>query len=233
MPLQIFRLTQLRAANLVVVLLYGALFAMFFFVTLYLQQVLGDGPIEAGLKFLPLTGAVFSGSKVAPRLIARFGLRAAVVTGMASATAGLIVLTGVAPGGSYVAVVLPGGILACFGMGLALVAATIAAVQGVPAALSGLASGLLNTSRLVGGALGLAVLGTIASTHTRHAAATGARALTDGYAVAFEVGAGFCVAGAVVALVLLRGRPAVARDSAQAEVEPAREQEPEPEAVAA
>jgi predicted MFS family arabinose efflux permease len=210
-PLSIFRLSQLRAANLVVILMYAALFATFFFVTLYMQQVLGADAMEAGLQFLPMTGSVFAGSRVAPRLVGRFGVRAAVVAGMLSATAGLLLLTEVTPDASYAAVVLPGGVLACFGMGLALVPATIAAVQGVPAALSGLASGLLNTSRLVGGALGLALLSTIAAAHTRHelaGAVAGQRALTDGFAVAFGVGSALCIAGALVAGALLRARPA-------------------------
>jgi hypothetical protein len=102
-------------------------------------------------------------------------------------------------------------VLSCFGMGLALVPATIAAVQGVPAALSGLASGLLNIARLVGGAIGLALLSTIATSHTHHellASVAGPRALTDGFAVAFELGPAFCIAGALVALVLLRDPPA-------------------------
>jgi EmrB/QacA subfamily drug resistance transporter len=217
-PLSIFRLAQLRAANLVVILMYAALFAMFYFVTLYMQQVLGADALEAGLMFLPMTGSVFAGSRVAPRLVGRFGVRAVVVAGMLSATAGLGVLTNVASAGSYLAVVLPGGVLACFGMGLALVPATIAAVQGVPAAQSGLASGLLNTSRLVGGALGLALLSTIASAHTQHALASSvapSRALIEGFGVALEFGVGFCVAGALVAVALLQERPAPAADAAR------------------
>jgi predicted MFS family arabinose efflux permease len=210
-PLTIFRLAQLRAANLVVVLMYAALFAMFYFVTLYMQQVLELGALEAGLLFLPMTGSVFAGSRVAAWLVGRVGVRVVVVAGMLFATAGMLVLTQIAGGGSYVAVVLPGGILACLGMGLALVPATIAAVQGVPAALSGLASGLLNTSRLVGGALGLALLSTIATARTSgalDAAVAPQRALTEGFGVALTYGAGFCAAGAVAALALLRARPA-------------------------
>jgi predicted MFS family arabinose efflux permease len=229
-PLAIFRLAQLRAANLVVFLLYAALFAMFYFVTLYMQQVLGDDALQAGLKFLPMTGSVFLGSRVAARFVGRQGVRATVLGGMLSATAGLVLLSGVAPGSSYLAGVLPGGMLACFGMGLALVPATIAAVQGVPAALSGLASGLLNTSRLVGGAIGLALLSTIATSHTRHeliASVAGPQALTDGFSVAFEVGAAFCIAGALAALVLLRDPPA-----ARAQVAPER-QAADAEALAA
>jgi len=228
-PLSVFRLTQLRAANLVVMLMYAALFAMFYFVTLYMQQVLGADALEAGLMFLPMTGSVFAGSRVAPRLVGRFGVRAVVVAGMLSATAGLVVLTSIGAAGSYLAVVLPGGVLACFGMGLALVPATIAAVQGVPAAQSGLASGLLNTSRLVGGALGLALLSTIASAHTQHALASVApsRALIEGFGVALEFGAGFCIAGALVAGALLRDRPAPAAEGARLP------ESAEPEALAA
>ena len=212
-PLSIFRLSQLRAANLVVILLYGAMFTFFFFVTLYMQQVLGADAFQAGLQFLPMTGAVYAASCVAPRLVGRFGVRPVTVAGMLSASAGMLVLTGVAPDGSYAAVVLPGGVLTGLGMGLTLVPATIAAVQGVPAALSGLASGLVNTSRLVGGALGLALLTTIATAHTRYELAASVahqRALTDGFALAFGGGSALCIAGALVAAALLRARPAAA-----------------------
>lgn len=114
--LAVFRRSQLRAANLVVILMYAALFAMFYFVTLYLQQVLGDGALRAGLRFLPLTGAVFAGSRIAPRLVARWGIRVAVVAGLLTSMAGMLVLSNVVPGGSYAAVVLPGGVLAALGM---------------------------------------------------------------------------------------------------------------------
>jgi len=110
----------------------GALFAMFFFVTLYLQQVLGDDALQAGLSFLPITLSVFTASSFAPRLVARFGVRTVVTAGMLIATAGLLLLTGMRPGGSYFAVVLPGGILSGLGMVLGLVPSTIAATQGVP-----------------------------------------------------------------------------------------------------
>jgi EmrB/QacA subfamily drug resistance transporter len=231
-PLSVFRLAQLRAANLVVILLYAALFAMFFFVTLYLQQVMGADALQAGLEFLPMTGAVFAASRVAPRLVGRFGIRAVVVVGMLLAAAGLLILTNVTPESSYLAVVLPGGVLSCAGMGLTLVPATIAAVQGVPATQSGLASGLLNTSRLIGGALGLALLSTIATAHTQHeleSAVAAPRALTDGFAVAFEIGAGFCVAGVLVAVALLHNRPA----TSPAAVTPAPDTSEPEEALAA
>ncbi|MGZ4307533.1 MAG: MFS transporter, partial [Solirubrobacteraceae bacterium] len=135
----------------------------------------------------------------------QLGVRRVVTIGMLLATAGLLILTGVRPGGSYFAVVLPGGVLAGLGMGLGLVPSTIAATQGVPRHQSGLASGLLNTSRLVGGALGLAVLSTIAASSTSHAIGVSpTEALTNGFTVAFEIGAATTLVAAVVAAVLLR-----------------------------
>ena len=207
-PLSIFRLSRLRAANLVVILMYAALFSMFFFITLYLQQVLRDDALQAGFSFLPITLSVFTGSSLAPRLVARFGVRPVVTAGMISAAAGLMLFTGVRPGGSYFALVLPGGILSGLGMGLGLVSSTIAATQGVPAAQSGLASGLLNMSRLFGGALGLAILSTLAASETHSSLGVGsAQALTNGFGLAFRVGALVCVAGALLAIFQLRDAP--------------------------
>jgi EmrB/QacA subfamily drug resistance transporter len=207
-PLSVFRMRQLRGANIAIFLMYAAMFALWFFLTLYLQQVLGFSAIEAGLSFLPMTLSVVAGSSIAPRLISRFGVRPAVSGALLVATAGMLLLTGVRPDGTYPAQVLPGGVLTMLALGVALVGSTIAAVQGVPESQTGLASGLLNTSRLMGGALGLAVLGTIAANHTRSVtAASHAAALSDGYGLAFTVGAGFTVAGALVAAVMLRNPP--------------------------
>jgi len=209
MPLRIFRLRPLRSANVVILLLYSAVFAMWFFVSIYMQQALHHDAIETGLAFLPMTISVAIAATLAPRLVRRVGARVVLTAGMLSAAAGLALLTGVRPGGTYLAQVLPGGVLSAFGLGLGLVPATIVAVQGVPAAQSGLASGLLNTSRLVGGALGLAVLTTIATSHAHSAIAAGASpalAQTDGYQLAFVVGAALCLLGAVAAAVLLRPR---------------------------
>jgi EmrB/QacA subfamily drug resistance transporter len=227
MPMAIFRLKQLRAANLIVTLMYMGLFSMFFFITLYLQQVLHYDALDAGFAFLPMTLSVFSGSTLAPRLVSRFGLRRVLAAGMLFATAGLLLFTGVRPGGSYVVQVLPGAILSGLGMGLSLVSGTVAAVQGVPQRQSGLASGLLNTSRLVGGALGLAILSTIAASQTRASVGVGAlQALTNGFSIAFTVGAMFTLAGAVLAIVLLAPRAVLAEAPAPAQDEPQREPEP-------
>jgi EmrB/QacA subfamily drug resistance transporter len=207
-PLSIFRLPRLRVANLVVILMYSALFSMFYFITLYLQEVLHQDAVVAGLSFLPMTLAVFTGSSLAPRLVARFGVRTVVTAGMLLGATGLALFTGVRPAGSYFALVLPGAILSGLGMGLGLVSSTIAATQGVPRTQSGLASGLLNMSRLFGGALGLAVLGTLAASETHaHLIAGSAQALTDGFGVAFKVGAVILLAAAVIAVTQLRAAP--------------------------
>jgi EmrB/QacA subfamily drug resistance transporter len=204
-PLSIFRVGQLRAANLVVILLYAAQFPAWFFLTLYLQQVLHYNAIEAGLGFLPMTLSIFTVSSFAPRVVRRFGPRPVITAGMLTGSVGMLLLTGVAPGGSYLNAVAAGAVLSALGMGLTLVPSTIVAMQGVPGQQSGLASGLLNTSRLVGGALGLAVLSTIAAAHTRADLGVGrASALTDGFGLAFEIGALFLLAGAAVAAFALR-----------------------------
>jgi EmrB/QacA subfamily drug resistance transporter len=212
-PLSIFKLPHLRAANGVVILLYAAMFSMFFFITLYLQQILGQDPLQAGLSFLPTTLSVFTGSTLAPRLVRRFGVRSVMIAGLLLASVGLLLFTGVRPGGSYFALVLPGGVLSGLGMGLTLVSSTIAATQGVARSQSGLAAGLLNTSRLFGGALGLAVLGTIAAGQSHPSPGiSAATAVTNGFSVAFEVGAALTIAAAVLAAIGLRTRtPAVER----------------------
>ncbi|MGO9975824.1 MAG: MFS transporter [Solirubrobacteraceae bacterium] len=208
MPLSIFRVAQLRWANVIIVLMYAGMFSMFYFMTLFLQQVQGDGALAAGVSFLPTTLSVFISSNIAPRLLARFGLRTTLSGGMLLATVGLLWLTRITPGLSYVEF-LPALILSGLGMGTSLVSGTVAAMQGVPAAESGLASGLLNTSRMIGGALGLAVLSTVAASVTRGDLDAGrAVAVTHGYTVAMTFGAAATLIGALVAVTLLRRRPA-------------------------
>ncbi|GAC1434310.1 MAG: DHA2 family efflux MFS transporter permease subunit [Solirubrobacteraceae bacterium] len=209
-PLATFARPLLRAGNIVVLLLGSAMFAMWFFVSLYLQQVLHYDALKAGVAFLPMTLSIVAISTLAARIIARVGSRAAVTAGMALSAAGLALLSSAHPGGSYLTGVLPGGVLAAAGLGLSMVAITIVSVQGVPRELSGLASGLINTSRLVGGALGLAALSTLAASNTRGALATGAaypQALTDGFGSAFTAGSIVLAVGAVIALLLVRVPP--------------------------
>jgi EmrB/QacA subfamily drug resistance transporter len=206
-PLSIFRVGQLRAANAVVVLLYAAQFPAWFFLTLYLQQVLHYDAVQAGLGFLPMTLSIFAASTLAPRVVARFGARRVITTGMLASAAGMLLLTDVAPGGTYLNNVLLGAVVSALGMGFTLVPSTIVAMQGVAGAQSGVASGLLNTSRLVGGALGLAVLSTIAAAQTG-AVGRVAGATTSGFQLAFEIGAAFALTGAAIAGFRLREPPA-------------------------
>jgi len=205
MPLRIYSSRTLTASNLVILLLGAAIFAMWFFVSLYLQQVLGYTPIEAGLAFLPMTIAIATFSTLAPRLVQRFGAKPLLVTGMALQTVGLLLFTDVAVGGTYLGNVLAPSVIVAAGMGIAFVPVTISAVAGVAPKEAGLASGLVNTSRLFGGALGLAILAALATARTNsdlhhfvgsHAAAA---ALTDGFQLAFVVAAAFALAGGLVA----------------------------------
>jgi predicted MFS family arabinose efflux permease len=210
MPLRIFRSRALSAANVIVFALGAAMFAMWFFVTLYLQQVLGYSPLEAGFAFLPMTLTIATAATIASRLVGRLGYKPLLVTGMTLQAIGMLLFSRMSADGSYVSDVLFAGIVTAAGMGTAFVPVTIAAVAGVAPAESGLASGLVNTSRMVGGALGLAILATVATSHTSDLAGAGssaAVALTAGFSRAFEVGAGFAVAGALVALLALQARP--------------------------
>jgi EmrB/QacA subfamily drug resistance transporter len=205
-PLSIFRIGQLRAANSVVLLLYASQFPGWFFLTLYLQQVLHYNAIEAGLGFLPMTLSIFAASTLAPRIVGRFGPRRVITAGMLSSAVGFTFLSGVAPGGTYVNSVLLGAVFSALGMGLTLVPATIVAMSGVERTESGVASGLLNTSRLVGGALGLAVLSTIAASQTTGAIGSvgAAEAVTNGFGLAYHVATALALAGAAIAAFLLR-----------------------------
>lgn len=209
-PLGVFRMPALRAANLIVALLYAATFVMWYFISLFLQEVKAEDALVAGISFLPLTLSFFAGSATAPKLVARLGVRATLTLGMAVATIGFLVLGTVQVSSAYEVAILPGGVLATLGAGWSLVPATIVAVKGVPAEQNGIASGVVNTSRLVGGTLGLAVLTTLATSHTNSLLRGGTAhldALTSGYRLAFFIGAGLCLLGAAAAITLLRGRP--------------------------
>lgn len=225
-PLSIFRARSLRAANGIVLLMYAANFPAWFFITLYLQQVLHYTAIEAGVAFLPVTLSIFAGSTLAPRVVSRFGTRRVITVAMLSMSAGLLLLSGIAPGDSYLGSVLIGALLASLGMGFSLVPATIVAMQGVPGARSGLASGVLNTSRLMGGALGLAILSTVAAAGTRAESGIGAaRALTDGFDLAFAVAGAFALTATVIAVVGLRSRPEAPAELRERALQPEVEEE--------
>jgi predicted MFS family arabinose efflux permease len=194
---------------------------MFFFISLYMQQVLGFGPLKTGVSYLPLAGTIIIAAGVASQLVTRLGFKPVLLTGFAFIAAALIWFGQVPWNGSYAADVLGPMLLAAIGLGFSFVPVTIGAVSGVAQRESGLASGLINTSQQVGGALGLAVLATVANGRTSDivAGAHGAngmkQALTEGFHSAFLTGAGFAVLGFVLALVLIR------RKDSRAPVEPA------------
>ncbi len=222
MPLRIFASRTLTGANLTVFLLGSAVFGMWYFVSLYLQQVLGYSPLRAGLAFVPMTLAIVVGSALASRGVARVGAKPLLVAGMTFQAVGLLLFTRVPVDGTYLSDVLAPSAIVAIGIGLAFVPVTIAAVAGVASREAGLASGLVNTSRQMGGALGLAILATVASAHTSHLLAEGQtaprEALTSGFHEAFALGAGFAVAGALTALLVL---PRIRPRAAPAPAEPA------------
>jgi EmrB/QacA subfamily drug resistance transporter len=211
MPFSIFRLRTLRGANIVGLLVGMSLFSMFFFISLYLQNVLHYSPIKTGLSYLPLAVGIILSAGIASQLVTRIGFKPVLITGLLLIAAGLIWFSQVpAPGGSYAADVLGPSLLAAVGLGFSFVPVTIAAVTGTRPHEAGLASGLINTSQQVGGALGLAILATIANSRTQSVFHSGVHsatvALTKGFDRAFLVGAGFAIVGAILAVVLISSR---------------------------
>jgi EmrB/QacA subfamily drug resistance transporter len=211
MPFSIFRLRTLRGANVVGLLIGMSLFSMFFFISLYMQQVLDYGPLTAGLAYLPLAVTIIVSAGVASQLVTRVGFKPTLIAGMLLVAAGLIWFGQVsAPGGTYLGDILFPSLLAAVGLGFAFVPVTIAAVTGTRPDEAGLASGLINTSQQVGGALGLAVLATIATGRTDDVLASGERnpavALTQGFQDAFLAGAGLALLGALLAAVLISSK---------------------------
>ncbi len=209
----IFRRRTLTGANVVAVLVAMSLFSMFFFVSLYMQQVLGYDALKAGFAYLPLAVGIILAAGIASQLVTKVGFKPIMIAGFLFVSAGLLWFAQVSVGGGYVSDVLFPSLLAAVGLGLVFVPLTIAAVAGVSPSESGLASGLINTSQQVGGALGLAILATIANSRTQDemAAARGnprdlPAALTEGFQAAFYVGAGFAILGAVLTAVLISSR---------------------------
>jgi EmrB/QacA subfamily drug resistance transporter len=208
-PFRIFRLRTLSGANVVGILTGASLFSMFFFISLYLQQVLGYSAIKTGVSYLPLALTIIAAAGLASFLTTRFGFKPVLIAGMLSIAAGLAWFSQVPVDGSYAGDVLGPMLLAALGLGFVFVPQTIAAVAGVDDREAGLASGLINTSQQVGGALGLAILATVANSRTEDLFAEGASratALTEGFQAAFLAGAGFAVLGLIAVLTLIRTR---------------------------
>jgi MFS family permease len=210
-PFGIFRKRTLTGANAVGLMVGGSLFAMFFFITLYMQQVLGYSPIKAGLSYLPLSIAIILSAGVASQLVTRIGFKPVLAAGLVLVAGGLVWFSRVSVDGGFTTDILGPSLLAAVGLGFAFVTTTIAAVSGIDDREQGLASGLINTSQQIGGALGLAVLATIANSRTDDvlAAAGGSRAalpdaLVEGFERAFLGAAIIAVIGLVLTLTLIR-----------------------------
>jgi EmrB/QacA subfamily drug resistance transporter len=211
MPFSIFRLRTLRGANIVGLLIGMSLFSMFFFISLYLQNVMHYSPIKTGISYLPLAVGIILSAGIASQLVTRLGFKPPLIAGLLLVAGGLLWFSQVpGTGGSYAADILGPSLLAAVGLGFSFVPVTIAAVSGTKPHEAGLASGLINTSQQVGGALGLAILATVANSRTQslfHAGVHNASvALTKGFDRAFLFGAGFAILGAVLAAVLISSR---------------------------
>src|SRR5215213_3974929 len=207
MPLSIFRLRTLVGANIAGLILGTVLFSMFLMLTLYMQQVLGYSPLRTGFAYLAVAGTAIFWSALAAQLVTRVGVKPVLITGMAFLTAGLAYFTQVSVGGSYVTDLLPGFLVIAVGMGFSFVPISIAALAGVRESEAGLASGLINTSQQIGGALGIAALSAVATSTTTDALASGtarAVALVDGFTAAFIAGAIIAAVGIAAALTLIR-----------------------------
>jgi EmrB/QacA subfamily drug resistance transporter len=209
--LSIFRVRTLTAADTVLLLVASGMFGMFFFASLYVQEILGYSPLKAGLAFLPVTAGIVIGAGIAQQLIKRIGVRNVSIVGIVLAAAGLVVLTQLPVHGSYAGDLLTGLMPLSIGMGLVFVPITLLGTGGVSEDDAGLASGLFNTAQQVGGSLGLAILSTLAASQTSsllqagHSGAAGALAArVSGYHVAFAAAAIMLAAGAVILAAFVR-----------------------------
>jgi EmrB/QacA subfamily drug resistance transporter len=214
LPLSIFRLRTLAASNLSGLLLAAALFSQFFLLTLYMQQVLHYSALQTGVAYIALTLTIITFSGVAQALTTRIGVRPVLTTGMTVAAVALVLFARLPVQGHYFWDLFPAFILSGLGLAMAFVPMTIGALTGVKADQAGIASGLINTSQQVGGAIGVALATTVATTFTTRyvddhpgSAVFGGSALTHGFQVTFYVLAAIAVAGAVVAALLTEGRP--------------------------
>ena len=205
MPLRLFRIRGVSGANIVIFLVGAVFFSMWYFLSLYLQDVLRYGALRAGLAFLPMGIAIIVGAQATSRAMPRTGIRPLLLAGTLLVTAGFFWLSRIGPGSHYWGSVFGPGVVVSLALGLLFTPLAAAGTAGVERSEAGLASGLLNTSRQIGGSLGLAILATLASSHTlaleRAGVATG-HALAEGFARAFLVGGGVGIAAFVAAFVV-------------------------------
>jgi EmrB/QacA subfamily drug resistance transporter len=237
-PFRFFRLRTVTGSNAVALLVGASLFSMFFFISLYMQQVLGYSALKAGVAYLPLAVTIMISAGIASQLTTRVGFKPVLAAGLVFIAAGLLWFAQVSPDGTYLADILGPSLLAAVGLGFSFVPVTIGAVAGVTERDSGLASGLINTTQQIGGALGLAILATVANSRTDDVMASShgdpaglPRALTEGFQSAFTVGAGFALIGLVLALTMIRNRDSRAHTQQAARDAGAGAAEPEPVAA--
>lgn len=220
LPLSLFKIKSVLGANLAFLAISCTLFSMFFFLTLYIQTVLGYSPVKSGLSFLPVTFIIGATSAVVANLVGKIGYKPPMVTGPIVLAAGLLVLSlTMKVGGDYWHNVFPGLAICALGMGLTFVSGTLAATSGVPKHLSGIASGVLNTSQQVGGALGLAILSAVAfSTIASDLAAKSSRAASQvhGYTSGLKVGIALALLGAVAVALLVKNQKVDAKEAMMA-----------------
>jgi EmrB/QacA subfamily drug resistance transporter len=217
-PFSIFRLQTLTAANVAGFIMGTALFSMFLILTLYMQQVLGYSALKTGVGYLAVAGTAVIWANVAAAAVNRIGVKPALILGMSLLTVGLLYFTQVSVDGSYWADLFPGFLVLGIAIPFAFVPITIAALAGTKPQEAGLASGLINTSQQIGGAVGIALLSTIAVTTTDDKVAQGTavpNALTDGFVNAFWAGAVIAFAGVLVSVFMVRGRDLQAQEQPQ------------------
>jgi len=223
MSFSIFKIKTVAGANIAGFILGTALFSMFLMLTLYMQQVLGYSALKTGVAYIAVAGTSIIWAMVAQMLVTRVGVKPVLVTGMSLLTVGLLYFTQVSVGGSYLGDLLPGFLVIAMGMAFAFVSISIAALAGVPAKDAGLASGLINTSQQIGGALGIAVLSSVAIAQSNDATKAGdavPEALTSGFQAAFWVGAGVAAVGVLASLILVRKEELASVPSFESDAEP-------------
>jgi EmrB/QacA subfamily drug resistance transporter len=219
LPLRIFRLRTLSASNVSGLLMGGAIFSQFFLLTLYMQEVLHYSALKTGVAYIGLTLTIIAFSAVSQALVTRLGVRRVLPVGLALSTVALILFAQLPVDGNYFTDLFPAFLISGLGLALAFVPMSIGALTGVRQADAGIASGLINTTQQIGGAIGVAVATTVATTFTTRyvdahvgSSAFGGAALTHGFQVAFYVLAALAGLGAVVSAVMLESRPAEAEE---------------------
>jgi MFS family permease len=217
LPMRIFRLRTLTGSNVSGLLMGAAIFSQFFLLTLYMQQVLHYSALKTGVAYISLTLTIIAFSAVSQGLATKIGIRRVLPVGLAVSAAALVLFARLPVEGHYLPDLLPGFLLSGIGLALAFVPMSIGGLTGVSQADAGIASGLINTTQQIGGAIGVAVVTTVATTFTSHyvdghpgSSASGGAALTHGFQIAFYVLAGLALLGAVLAAVLVESTPAEA-----------------------